>query len=74
MLVPFMFPKGLIMPVIILPIDVHEIEQVCPALGLKNLRDICVCSIFIAELYKRPIAVVWPEPTNKGMELVGFFF
>ena len=42
------------------PIRVHVVQKVGLAKGLENRSDVGVLAVFVAELIKGAVAVVWP--------------
>lgn len=60
MLAPFVFPKALVVALVVLPICIHKIEEICLAGCRNNGRYVGILSVLIAILVECTITVVWP--------------
>lgn len=59
-LVPFVLPEGLVISVLILPVYLHEVEDIIAVGLLQDTGDIVVLARLVAVLGVRAIAVVRP--------------
>ena len=57
---PFVLPEGLVGTVLVLPVDVHEVQDIVTAGCLEDLGDVRVLAGLIAVLVEGAIAVVRP--------------
>jgi hypothetical protein len=62
-----MCPETLIRVSLVLPVDVHVIQEVCGALGTKNLGDVGVGTGRVAVLGVASSTVVGPETMNSPL-------
>lgn len=60
MLAPFVLPEGLVVPMIILPEDMHEIEHRAADIG-EDVCDVLVISAVITICLVTAVALVRPE-------------
>lgn len=59
---PLVLPKRLVVPLVVLPVGVHVVEQVRLAVRRQDVGDVGVGAVRVAVRVVRPVAVVWPCP------------
>lgn len=55
-----MLPEGLVTTCLVLPILLHEVQDIVGISGLENTRDVLVLAAFVAVLSVASITIVWP--------------